>query len=134
MDGYPPIADLVLEALDHDGPIGRGLARGLRLAADVVQQRQGGLLVQATFVLQPGAGFRFRPPEVSGDVAYQLRYAVVDAATEAVAAPEGDLVGLARRRPDQHPVALDGLHTPDAGAQREGRPPADVQLGRELLV
>ena len=97
-DADPPVADLVAEALDDDGAVGRDHAGGGLLVVEVVREVGGRQLVE---VAEPAGAGRLAdgPAELVGP-------------SDPVALPERHPARHARRRRHQHPVAGDLLDPP----------------------
>ena len=130
MDGDPPVAELVAEALDDDGAVVGHVARGLALLPQVGEEVVGGPLVEPGRHDSRACGIR---PERL-DLAHELAdgAAQLGRAAEGVALPERQAAGQARCRRDEHAVVGDVLDAPGAGAQ--GEQVADAGLVDHLLV
>ena len=123
----PPVADLVAEALDHDGavvghrrrwprPARRGRRRRLSAASSSRPWSRGRRGVGASVPL----GRQLADERADGP-------AQLERAARAVAVPERHLAGLARRRGDDHPFVGDVLDAPGGRAEQE-------RLARPALV
>ncbi len=115
---YPPVADLVGEAFDHDrAVVGDGAGR-LALVLEVRRQVLGGELVQAELGPQPADGdVVLRRRELAGGCAD--RASELERAPGLVAVPERHLARLARRRRDHDAVERDVLDPPRRRAEHE---------------
>jgi hypothetical protein len=109
-----PIADLIAEALDHDGAVAGQHARGGLLFAQVGQQVARGPLVQVVVALERGRVLLDRPAGEGAD-----RLAELLGAPDRVALPEGHRAGGAGRGGDDHTVAADLLDPPGGGTEHE---------------
>ncbi len=120
VDHDPPVAELVAEALHHDGPVVRDVAAGLALLGEVRQHVLRGPGVQA--------GRQQPQPRVLVGQAAELAEERADRAAQFERPAE--LVALPERQParhpgggsDQDPVAGDVLDPPRGGAQGEDVP------------
>ncbi len=129
----PPVAQLVAEALDDDGAVVGEVTGGRGLLAQVRQQVVSGPVIEA-------GGLRPGPRRVGVDAVQGAqgahegaeRRAELGGAAEGVAAPEGELAGLAGCGGDQHLAGADVLDAPRGGAQ--GEHVADARLVHHLLV
>ena len=117
-DAHPPVADLVAEALDDDGSVGRNGAGRLLLVAQERDQVPRGLLVERMLLGQPLECLLLGE---RGQLARRLadRLAELVRPPGTLALPERDQARNARRRRDEHPVARDLLDPPARGAEQE---------------
>ena len=117
-DADAPVADLVAEALDDDGPIrGHGTGRGL-LVAEEGHQVLRRLLVQRVVFGQPRDRLRLRQGgQLAGGLADRLAELVRP--TRPFSLPERDRPRNTRSRRDEHTVAGDLLDPPRGGAEHE---------------
>ena len=113
-----PVADLVAEALDHDGAVGRDDARRGRLLVQEREQVARGLLVERVLVAQPRERLLLGERD---ELARELpdRGAELVGAADALALPERHEAGHARGGRDEHAVAGDLLDPPRRGAEQE---------------
>ena len=130
-DADPPVADLVAEALDHDRAVGRDDARRRLLLAQERDEVTRGELVERVLRAEPLGRLVVREPdELAGGAAD--RGAELVRAPDALALPERNRPGNARRRRDEHAVARDLLDPPGRGAEQERL--AGARLVDHLLV
>src|SRR6202022_2830285 len=106
-DAQPPIADLVAEALHNDRAIRRQHARVALLLGEVVDEVARGALVEVRL-----AHDRVRRLVDSPARERPYRLAQLARPADAVALPERDRSGHARRGGDDHAVAADLLDPP----------------------
>jgi hypothetical protein len=127
---HAPVAELVADALDHDGRRIRHRARG-RLILQVLKEVLGGARVQ---VVVTDEAIERRGGGDTEQIAHQTadREAELQGPPRAIALPEGHLAGLAGRRRHQHAIVRDLLDAPRRGAEHEGL--ADAALEHHLLV
>ncbi len=126
-DAHPPVADLVAEALDDDGPVAREDAgRGLLLGEEL-EQVAGGQGVEVVVALEDGRVLVDGPAGERAD-----RLAELLRPADRVALPERDRPGGAGRRGDDHAVAADLLDPPGARPEEERLP--GPRLVDHLLV
>ncbi|GAA5012048.1 hypothetical protein [Kitasatospora paranensis] len=130
MHDDPPVAELVAEALDHDGAVVGQVAAGGALLGEVGEQVAGGPVVEPGRLEPFGGLLRLQGAEFADEGAEGP--AELDRAAEGVALPERQPAGDARRRGDQHLVVGDLLDPPGGGAQ--GEDVADPGLVDHLLV
>ena len=114
----PPIAELIAEALDHDGAVGGHRSGGLNLVREVVEQVAGRPIIEARALLQSGHGGIGRH---RGQLAHRLAHGAshLDRPAKRVAVPERDAPGFARCRRDHHLRRSDIRHPPARGAEDE---------------
>ena len=117
MQDHPPVAELVLEALNHQGPIAGDDAGGFLLFGQVAGEIGCGPAVQADRC-QPGSGV-----VVAGGTNFAAepaqRPAEFGGTAQRVALPEGELAGLSEGGGDQDSVVGDVLDLPARRAQGE---------------
>src|SRR4029079_7175473 len=122
-DAKAPVADLVAEALDDNGAVGRNRTRGLFLFAQKGEQVPGRTLVQGV----PARALADGPFVVEADELARGpadRLPELEGAADAFALPEWDQAGDARSRRDKNAVARDLLDAP-------GRSAEEKRLGRD---
>ena len=130
-DADAPVAELVADALDHDGPVVGDLAGGGFLIGEELEQIFGRVGVEVVFGDEAreggglGQGAQFA--NQSADAAAEF-----ERATGAVAFPEGHFARLAGSGNDEHAVVGDVLNAPGGGAEDEGL--VGVRLEDHLLV
>ena len=129
---HPPVADLVAEALDHDGPVVGHHAGGLDLlrpgtAARCWRPRRRGRSGRGGVPRRPG---RRQLPHLAQERAE--RPAELQRAPGPVAVPERHLARLAGRRRHHHPLEADVLDPPGGRPEQEGL--ARPALVHHLLV
>ena len=110
----PPVADLVAEALEHDGAIAGQHAGGGELLAQVGDEVAGGALVEVVLALERVRLLLNGPARERADGLPQLL-----GAPDGVALPEGHRAGGAGCGGDDHAVAGDLLDPPGGGAEQE---------------
>ena len=130
VDADPPVAQLVPEALDHDGAVVGQDPGGLALLVQVGGQVGGGEVVQAGRAEPLGPGLGGQAGQLAQEPAQGP--AQLDRPPQHVAVPERQLARLAGGRGDQHPVVGDVLDPPGRGAEGEHLP--DPGLVDHLLV
>ena len=114
---HPPVAELVTEPLDDQGPVVGHVAGGRALLGEVPDQVPRRQLVQADLLqLRSGVHLAGRGQLAAGrpDGPAQL-----GGPARGVAVPERQLARLAGRGRDQHAVRRDVLDPPRAGAEHE---------------
>ena len=131
-DAEAPVADLVAEALDHDRPVGRddaAVRRGLvaQVGEQVLRRQRVEVVVAAEALERLLVGERHDLARGAADLLPEL-----EGPSDALALPERDGAGRARRRRDEHAVAGDLLDPPRRGAEHEGL--ALARLVDHLLV
>ena len=125
-DAHPPVADLVAEALDHDGAIIGHRTRCLRLLLQVEQHVVRGQGIERVVGHQ-------RRQRTLGRQRTRLALERTQCATQlewpagSIAVPERHLPRLTGSGRDHHPLERDVLDAPGAGAEQEG-------LARPALV
>ncbi len=120
-DAQAPVADLVAEALEHDGALAGQHARGGELLAQVGEQVARGALVEVVVALQHLGVLLDGPARERADGLAELL-----GAPDGVALPEGHGAGGAGGGRDDHAVARDLLDPPGGGAEQERLPGAGL--------
>ena len=113
----PPVAELILEALDHDPLVGRQGARGVALVLEIGQQVLDGPIIEVVMLLESLASVR-PPLRAAVEIAFDLCNErpecspELDRPPDRVALPERELARDARRGRDGDPVVADVLDPP----------------------
>ena len=115
----PPIAELIPEALDHDGAVGRHRSSGLNLVREVIEQVAGRPIIEARALLQSsdgGVGLH------RGQLAHRRAHGASDLYRPAqrVAVPERDPPRLAGRGRHHHLGRRDVGDPPGGGPKHKG--------------
>ena len=130
-DAETPVADLVAEALDDDGPVRRhGAGRGGLLVQERQQVARGAIVEQMLVTKTRERLLLAERNELARCLADRLAELVRPA--DALALPERDRARHARRRRDEHAVARDLFDPPRRGAEQERL--AGTRLVDHLLV
>ena len=130
-DAHAPVADLVPEPLQGHGAVSGQRASAFALLLDVGAEVRDGVRVERRFAFEPASGGGALPlAELAHEGAE--RPAQLQRSAGAIAVPEGHPPRLARRRPDDDPVAGDLGHPPGGGPEQEGV--AGAGLVDHLLV
>ncbi len=126
----PPVAELVAEALDHDGAVVGQVAGGRALLAQVPDQVVGGPAVEPAGRQALASGVVGQGVDLADELAHGA--AQLERTALLVAVPERELAGLPGRGRDQHLVVRDVLDPPGGGA--EGEHVTHPRLVDHLLV